>query len=1528
MKTFKTFLAALLLLIGIGVQAQPGTICGVDAKFGYRVNPSNFFEFKDSTRVDQGWQVMSYQWRFGDGQGANVQNPSHFYSAPGTYTACLIVAGKSLTSSPNITCMDTFCTTITVTPCNTLYIGFQHNVQGATVTFSSFVSNNAAPPISYSWNFGDGSGSHDPNPVKTYAQSGVYNVCLTVEDANGCRAVRCSQVSVITPNSVPCGLEARFGRAPVTPNILGVQFVDSSRVAPGWQITSYQWKFGDGNSSALQNPLHTYTAAGTYTVCLIISGENPSIAGARCSDTICKPIVVGCNQISGSFNFTVNGSTVTFQSSFTSNNPPLQYLWRFGDGTTSTDPNPTKTYSHGGTYNVCVVVKDAANCLKEFCKQVVVTTNVCANVNATFTITTTATGTVVLQSTTPGVPVGTLYQWWMDGQALNNPNPNTSYTIANVPPGSHSFCLYLYVAGNTTTPPVFCDSTCRREYIGIPNVPCNGAQANFTFNVNGNNLEVNAGNNYPAGTAFQWRLNGQATNISPNNNHYLYTGLAAGNYRLCLFIYSPTLNGNYVFCDSLCKSVSITGTIPCTGISAAWTHSYLLNNAVKFTPSSNPTGSVHAWRFGDGTTSGDASPTHGYSAAGLYRVCHYIYIPGTNCKDSSCAMIQVNAVSPCHNFAVSIQDIPDLNGGISHTLKANVNSLITIPVTYKWSTNATSQSIRVDSSGTYCVTATQGNCTASACVNVSISPNPCAHLNAGWTQTYTNTGCVMFKPAMTVTGVKHQWFFGDGRSSTNVDPVHCYAASGLYNVCHIVSIPGTNCADTVCRSIQANGTAICQSGFTYVSANQGNTVYFQDASHSNDSIVAWQWSFGDGNISNVKNPVHQYAAPGKYYVCHTIKTVNNCTSTKCDTIKVGGFTNNCRASFLWEAVNCLNVRFKNTSSGGFNKILWNFGDGTSDTVPNPLHTYTSSGTYRVQLIISGPYCSDTFHTQVILPSCVANDTICGVAFEDLNSNGVMDNNERGLMGVIVLVDNVQLTTDSNGRYYIILPRGPHSIKAITPTGCMSTMPQTNIGGGGAVNYYGYHVNGTGGTYCGYNFGINCNIVRICGVVFHDGNNNGTRESGENGLGNIRVILKNSSGREWFTFTNNNGEYCVTLPADTYNIRIVPPSSAAVVTPTSITLLATTPGQNYNGNNFAVYRQPGICDLKIDLIAHACVSPGFPAYYSIQVRNIGTEPSGGEVHLFYDPALRFNFAAPAQTAHNATTRTITWNLPILQPGQFANYWGAFTAIIPLQINQFVFTMADVNPSCTDIQFANNIDTTQQLVRSSWDPNNKLVNPIGKGPQGLIKSDELLTYTINFQNTGNAPAVNVVLRDLFTDELDLGTMEMLASSHPYSFQMEGREGVWKFSGIMLPDSGTNEPASHGFVMFSIKPNAGLPEGTEIFNHADIYFDYNEAVITEPTLNTIDYKTSVEELANHNVTITLMPNPFREFTTIKIEGTEAPYEIRVYDLLGNLVSSQTAQQNTFTIQRGTLTSGVYLYEVVKQNQTIGKGKMIATE
>jgi gliding motility-associated-like protein/uncharacterized repeat protein (TIGR01451 family) len=151
----------------------------------------------------------------------------------------------------------------------------------------------------------------------------------------------------------------------------------------------------------------------------------------------------------------------------------------------------------------------------------------------------------------------------------------------------------------------------------------------------------------------------------------------------------------------------------------------------------------------------------------------------------------------------------------------------------------------------------------------------------------------------------------------------------------------------------------------------------------------------------------------------------------------------------------------------------------------------------------------------------------------------------------------------------------------------------------------------------------------------------------------------------------------------------------------------------------------------------------------------------------------------------------------------------------------------------------LETFCAEIVDSFDPNDKQVFPSGITDQHNIIGDEELEYLVRFQNTGTDVAYNIVIRDRLDPNVDLATLNIGASSHKYSVKIEGEgnpEIVWTFKNIMLPDSGRNEPGSHGFVKYKIKPLKDLARGTVIRNKAEIYFDYNSPVITNEVFNTI--------------------------------------------------------------------------------------------
>ncbi|WP_378410102.1 DUF7619 domain-containing protein [Rhodocytophaga aerolata] len=143
-----------------------------------------------------------------------------------------------------------------------------------------------------------------------------------------------------------------------------------------------------------------------------------------------------------------------------------------------------------------------------------------------------------------------------------------------------------------------------------------------------------------------------------------------------------------------------------------------------------------------------------------------------------------------------------------------------------------------------------------------------------------------------------------------------------------------------------------------------------------------------------------------------------------------------------------------------------------------------------------------------------------------------------------------------------------------------------------------------------------------------------------------------------------------------------------------------------------------------------------------------------------------------------------------------------------------------------------------ILDSYDPNDKAVTPEGVGPEKIVRKETPLEYLIRFQNTGTDIAYKVVVVDTLDATLDIASLDIGASSHPFTYSITGMGApvlTWTFNNINLPDSTSNEPASHGYLRFRIRPKKDTPDGVKITNSAAIYFDYNSPVITNTVLST---------------------------------------------------------------------------------------------
>ncbi|HZD42974.1 MAG TPA: PKD domain-containing protein, partial [Methanomicrobiales archaeon] len=311
--------------------------------------------------------VTAWSWKFGDGNTSSVQNPVHVYSKPGLYTVNLTVT-NAMGNTDSRTRTD-FVQAVPPLP----RAMFTSNVTNGTAPLPvQFNSTSTGNVVGWSWRFGDGNTSTLENPVHTYEEADNYTVRLTVLESNGRTntTVKNDYIHVLSapkPTAPVANFTTNTTRGPVP---LAVQFNSTS----SGSITAWNWSFGDGNTSSLQNLTHTYEKAGRYTVNLTVTD-----AAGR-NDTINRPDLIMVLPSPGTplraqftSNVTRGPVPLAVQFNSTSTGTVVAWNWSFGDGTNSSVQNPVHTYNTSGTYIVMLNVTGSNGRTTETTNRVIAT---------------------------------------------------------------------------------------------------------------------------------------------------------------------------------------------------------------------------------------------------------------------------------------------------------------------------------------------------------------------------------------------------------------------------------------------------------------------------------------------------------------------------------------------------------------------------------------------------------------------------------------------------------------------------------------------------------------------------------------------------------------------------------------------------------------------------------------------------------------------------------------------------------------------------------------------------------------------------------------------------------------------------------------------------------------------------------------------------------------------------------------------------------------------------------------------------
>lgn len=432
---------------------------------------------------------------------------------------------------------------------------------------------------------------------------------------------------------------------------------------------------------------------------------------------------------------------------------------------------------------------------------------------------------------------------------------------------------------------------------------------------------------------------------------------------------------------------------------------------------------------------------------------------------------------------------------------------------------------------------------------------------------------------------------------------------------------------------------------------------------------------------------------------------------------------------------------------------------------------------------------------------------------------------------------------------------------------------------------------------------------ISGTVYSDANSNCIKDSLETGIANRKVSLFHNSQLIALTYTNSAGIYSFDVPDNTDYTVVLDTTNLL-----GYTLLCPA-SANYTVNTFPAINQDFAlhCGMAYDLdtyLAGNAFRPGFNGNLQLNIKNNSCNPYNGNISVKLDSLTSFNysFPAPAQIIGDS----LVWNFTNLTNQQDIHIPISLYTSTSAWIGDSVCFTVTVAPVAGDNDTSNNVQQYCFPIVNSWDPNEKEVSP-----RGDLSGDTTLTYTIHFQNTGNAEAYNIFILDTIDSNLDLSSLRIISYSHPMTINVinEQPKTILKFNfqNIMLHDSGTNNLQSMGYVTYSLRTKTGLPHETSIKNTAHIYFDFNPAIIT----NTVESKIMITGISKVKpmIDVTLYPNPTND--KIYIQSQEN-LNVRVYNLLGtNIYTGKTTDCNFVNLSQ----KGIYLFELSNEKGMVYK-------
>ena len=897
-----------------------------------------------------GGGANTFFWNFGDGSGWNpfgFGSVNHTYNFSGDFTiqvAAFIGGGTA-------SCTDTATLSVHVLPSPLPNFNFDNNngCDSLTVSFTDFSSPDV---VSWVWNFDNGNVSGVQSPsAQFYGAPGSYNVQLNVSSGNGCTD---SLIQVINVFQSPIPL---FSPTSVCQNDLAT-FTNLSSSSVGDPITTWNWNFGDGNTSILQNPTNTYIIAGLVDVELVVSTAFCSAADTITVTVETVPVAnftsdisAGCAPLLVNFTNTSSANSVNFS-------------WNFGDGDTTTMTNPSHVFLNNfgfdTTYTVRLVAQTLFGCVDTTYQSI----TVLQKPTATFTDDAVLNCAPLIVSFNATAFPGINYEWdFGDGTPLDN-SQSPVHTYNNLTQFKDTNVVRLVVTSvNGCTDTAFSGVIVYPEpvfnFTTAPDSGCSPLLVSFPF--------VGLG----LANSWVWNFGDASPNSFIPNPTHSYVNTTTNNLPLTVQLIASSAFSLFANNPSSCIDTSTADVLVFPNPTALFT---LDVNAgchplpVNFTNNSTG-GTFFYWNFGDGDTSNAVVP----------NVSH-IYTNTTGITQNNIIMLVAETDKGCrdtitHNVdvypAITALYLADTIGCSPHDVDFVDVSVGTI-TNFQWdfgdgsplSSNQNPSHQYVNATGTDinfiailiiesnfgCFDTIQKTITVYGTPTASFVPTPLTQVFPSTTVAFNNTSS---------PGVwQYDWDFGDLVTSIlQAPPSHVYSTWSVFPIELIVS--NANCADTFIQTIEIIPPVPVSNFQGPSSGCRALDVQFTNSSQYGNAFL---WDFGDGGTSTQFEPSYTYFNPGVYTVTLTVfGDGGQDVEVQQSIINVYQFPN----AFFTASPTIVfipnePVLLYNLSNFA-TTYLWDFGDGNTSTEEFPEHFYTQKGVYDIMLIASTPNnCMDTF----------------------------------------------------------------------------------------------------------------------------------------------------------------------------------------------------------------------------------------------------------------------------------------------------------------------------------------------------------------------------------------------------------------------------------------------------------------------------------------------------------------------------------------------------------------------------------------